>query len=243
MFTCMHMVSVCLSYFELFTAGNELELTSPEQRLSTIMQTQQITAQYSSSPIIFQASTSKLMNTHIAPTASQLLTEVPISISPLGTVLQMTAQPTEFPLSVTTLPTTLTTQRLESTTSPSLNTKNSNLNTPSPTVVQVSTTSEKSEDYIKTSMIPPIPPGRDNQVNSQTMILIAGVSAGCAVLVLLVAIAIVVCSILARSRRAVLVHSSKKANSPLEENNQFEFSKYNVKGILNAPHNCISFCR
>ncbi len=237
MFTCMHMVSVCLSYFELFTAGNEL--TSPEQRLSTIMQTQLTTAQYSSSsPIIFQASTSKLMNTHIAPTASQLLTEVPISISPLETV---TAQPTEFPLTI--LPTTLTTQMPESTTSPSLNTKNSNLNTPSPTVVQVSTTSEKSGDYIKASLIPPIPPGRDNQVNSQTMILIAGVSAGCALLVLLVAIAIVVCSIFARSRRAVLVHSSKKANSPLEENNQFEFSKYNVKGILNAPHNCISFCR
>lgn len=248
----MHMVSVYLSYFELFTAGNEL--TSPEQRLSTIMKTQQTAAQYSSSPIIFQTSTSKLIK-HIAPTASQSMTEVAISTSSFGTKVQMTAQPTEFILTISTsvpmtiLPTPIPSRMPEATTSLSLslNTKSSKLNTPLPTNVQVSATSEKSRDYVKASLVSPVPPGRpDNQVNSQTIIVIAGVSAGCAVLVLLVAIAIVVCTILARSRRAVLVHSSKKANSRLQENNVFEFSKCNAKRILDVHFIILfvsAFCR
>lgn len=246
----MHMVSVYLSYFELFTAGNEL--TSPEQRLSTIMQTQQTAAQYSSSPIIFQTSISKLIK-HIAPTASQSMTEVAISTSSFGTKVQMTAQPTEFILTIptsvpmTTLPTPIPSRMPEATTSPSLNTKSSKLNTPLPTIVQVSATSEKSGNYVKASLVPPVPPGRpDNQVNSQTIIVIAGVSAGCAVLVLLVAIAIVVCTMLARSRRAVLVHSSKKVNSRLQENNVFEFSKCNAKRILDVHFIILfvsAFCR
>ncbi len=74
-----------------------------------------------------------------------------------------------------------------------------------------------SSTVLPTSTLP------DHQSNSQAMILIAGVSAGCVVIVLLVAIVIVVCSILSRSpdKRTVTVYSSKKVRALPRNNDSF----------------------
>ena len=196
--------------FALFTAGYdlrvlELSLSSPPAQPSTV-------AHVSTT----QPVTSKLLiATHITSTSSQIFSirSTKIQSTPMQ-IMSTTMTPDPFIIALSfsdsvAMPTFsssimgVNSSSLTDMTSPSLmGVATTNLRT-------ISNSPLLSSTVLPTSTLP------DHQSNSQAMILIAGVSAGCVVIVLLVAIVIVVCSILSRSpdKRTVTVYSSKKVRA------------------------------